>query len=383
MLLKIARELKKQGGRIVFALRDVRDAGKLISEEGMEVIQAPTHPDKFFPANAPQPQTMADILMIFGFADAKHLSGLLAAWQSVFDLVKPDLVLANYAPLSLLAARLAGIPIAKVCIPFEVPPSIHPAPPFRPTKGPNLGTSDATVISTVNTVFGPDTISAVHQIFESNKTFFVTFEELDYFGPRTNATYLGALFSEDEGDAAQWRGSGTAKRVFGYLNPGLPGFESLRLALQASPHNYSIVLRDVDENEVKRWNSGNVVATNKHVNLQSAIDACDAVVSHGGLGFTTAALLAGKPLVFHVRQFEQLLTASQVTKLGAGLHKQTRDVQTTLSALDQVLSTPRFTEIAQVFGRKYQAFRMNDVSKRIASELQEFTAKGSAFSTQI
>jgi hypothetical protein len=54
-LLPVARELKSRGCNVIFALRDVRGAGALLKREEFTVLQAPTHPDQFFPARGPQP----------------------------------------------------------------------------------------------------------------------------------------------------------------------------------------------------------------------------------------------------------------------------------------------------------------------------------------
>lgn len=374
-LLLIARELKAQGSKIVFALRDVRTAGDMLRKEGMEVLQAPTHPDQFFPSNGPQPQSMADVLAIFGFANKKNLAGLAAAWHSLISLVKPDVVVANYAPLSLLCAKQVGIPSAVVCVPFEIPPKIHPVPPFRPHAPSGSSKVDDRVISTVNAVFGESAVSAVYEIFDADKTFFATFPELDPFGPRADVNYVGSLFVSEDGADVKWPQGNFPFRVLGYLNPGLPALDELRQEIQASPYAYSIIMRDADEKLLARWAAPNVHITAERVALNGALFACDAVLNYGGIGFASACLFAGKPMVFHVRQLEQYLTAQQIVKMGAGLHAQPQSPKAAVEGIRAVLMQPQYREAAQRFAASHPDFMVNKVAHHLAQEINQLAER--------
>ena len=368
-LLLVARVLKSQGNRIVFALRDVRSAAAMLRNEGMEVLQAPTHPDRFFPSNGPQPQSMADVLSVFGFTNPKSLQGLAASWQSLIELVRPDVLVANYAPLSLLCARQAGIPSAVICIPFELPPKIHPVPAFRPGALAPQVRSDEKVIATVNSVFGEAFVSSVHQIFDADRTFLATFEEMDPFSPRPNANYVGSLFVSEDGVLPMWPQGDYSHRVLAYLNPGIPGFDALRHEIQASPYAYSIIIRDVDERTLEAWRAPNVCATSDQVSIHDAVKACDAVLSYGGIGFVSACLFAGKPMVFHVKQLEQFLTASQVVKMGAGFHAHPQTPKAAIEGLGRVLKDPNYRNAAEAFARSHPDFSVNSVAHQIATEI--------------
>jgi len=341
----------------------------MIRSEGMEVIQAPTHPDRFFPSKGPQPQSMADVLAVFGFTHAKHLRGLATAWDSIFELVKPDVVVANYAPLSLLCARKAGIASVLLAFPFEVPPKTHPVPAFRPNVPANWVRADESVIATVNEVFGSNFVSKVYQIFEANKVYLSSFEELDAFAPRLGANYVGSLFMSEEGVAPIWPQGDFQHRVFGYLHPGLPGFEMLRQEIHASPHAYSLVIRDLDERAIQAWRAPNVCLTTNQVSIDRALSECDAVLSYGGIGLISACLLAGKPMVFHVNQLEQFLNAQQVVKLGAGFHSTPQSPNTSIDGLNTVLGSALFREAAEQFAKSYPNYSVDLVVETIANDI--------------
>lgn len=349
-LLPIARELKAQGHRIVFALRDVRAAGALLKAEGFTVMQAPTHPDQFFPASGPQPQTMADILEIFGFASGKNLSGLVAAWEGLFSVCCPDVVVASYAPLSLLCSRNAGIPTVLMALPFELPSPAHPSPVIRTSNSPNSSLVDDRVVATVNKVFGVQAINTIHEIFTANKTFIMSFEELDFLHPRQKVEYCGSFFVTDVGVSPQWPNR-DGKRIFAYLNTELPNLDALRLAIVDSPYSYCIMLRGADAKLITKWQAENVCVSSDVTKLSMALPSCDAVLSYGGHGFVSACLLAGKPMVFFVRNLESYLTARQVGKLGAGILPRPQSTDGVVAALAQVLQETSYKTAAENFAK--------------------------------
>ncbi len=351
-MLPVARALQAQGHRVIFALRDVRAAGALLQGMGFTVLQAPAHPDRFFPATEPQPQTMADILAAFGFASQQHLSGLVAAWRGLFNLCQPGAVVASYAPLSLLCARHIGIPTVLLALPFELPINLHPSPLLRTGLPPPSAAVDDRVIANVNAVMVADCVGSVYDVFKADATYLMSFAELDAFGPR-ELNYCGSFVVTDTGIEAPWP-PGPGRKVLVYLNAALPNLDALRQALQASAHRYCVVLGNVSADELARWQAPNMWATADVVRFDHALAQCDAVLSSGGNGFISASLLAGKPIVCHTQNLEPTLTARQVVKLGAGLLPRPATAQHILQSIHKVLEQPQFAGAAAQFAHKYQ-----------------------------
>ncbi len=366
-LLPIARTLKEQGNRVIFALRDVRAAGALLDREGFSVLQAPTHPDQFFPANGPQPQTMADVLAIFGFTSQQHLEGMAAAWKNILQLCKPDIVIASYAPLSLLCARRSKISTLLLALPFELPARIHPLPILRTGMAPADSRIDDKIIATVNSVLGPDTVGSVHDIFKATKTIVMSFKELDAFVPRTGVVYSGNLFTTDIGKVSEWPMGTKRPKIFAYLNMRLPGLGNVLKQIHASPYQYCIVLRDATPAAIQTWTAENVCVSPDMYRLDQALVQCDAVLCYGGQGFVSACLLAAKPMVFLTRDLESHLTALQAVKLGAGiLINQNLGIT---QALDLVLSDPSYTAAVKRFANHYKAHSPALVAQEIVRDI--------------
>ncbi len=99
----LAAALRARGHRIAFAFRELKPLGYLDDCAAHDVFQAPVSVSEG--RGQAIPASFADILVGCGYDRAEHVSGLLGAWLSLFDRWKPDLLVSDFAPTALLAAR--------------------------------------------------------------------------------------------------------------------------------------------------------------------------------------------------------------------------------------------------------------------------------------
>ena len=110
--------------------------------------------------------------------------------------------------------------------------------------------------------------------------------------------------------------------------------------------------------------------TGSHVvELSQALASCDAVLSYGGNGFISACLLAGKPLVFFIRDLETFLSARQVEKLGAGVLPQPLTASGMMDGLARILQNPTYKSSAENFARVKLAHVSSNAARAVASEV--------------
>ena len=367
-LVPIARRLRDSGHKVIFALRDVRSLGSYLQGEGFAVIQAPTHPDQFIPSRTKPPQTMSDVLALFGFSSERSLRGLATAWESTLNLCKPDVLVASYAPLSLLCARKVGIPTVNMTLPFELPPAIHPCPSLRHGTTATADANDDAVIAAVNSMFGANYVTAVHEVFEADAVVMMSFVELDPYGPREGIHYYGSLFVDDVGPKAVWPDS-AGKKVFAYLHANLPNIDDLRVAIQTSDHSYCIVLRNANPDLLRKWEAPNTQVTSESVHLEGALTECDAVLCYGGHGLVSASLLHGKPMAFYLQNLESYITAKQVAKHGIGLMARAGSASDAMRCVNAVLSNAAYREQAKRFAAVNVRHTAKDTGAEIAAAI--------------
>ena len=129
--LQLAEGLRRRGHTVSMALKDVRLPQSNGGRQGFTVLPAPLTPQRR-PSPPRRPVNYADVLRHSGFADAQDVAARLVAWQGIFSLARPKVLVGDHAPTALLAAQLAGIPHMTIGNGFAIPPDVRPWSSIRP-----------------------------------------------------------------------------------------------------------------------------------------------------------------------------------------------------------------------------------------------------------
>jgi UDP:flavonoid glycosyltransferase YjiC (YdhE family) len=315
----VARELRECGHRVVAALRDLSNANVL---QDCELLPACAYYSPKRPT-----VTYADILANAGFDDVAILSSQVAAWRNVFRLVRPDVIVADHSPTVLLAARISAIPYITLGTGFYVPPDVTPLPSLM------TGASDAElqVLTTINRIAPMQRLADLYHGAERH--LLTTVPELDHFGPRMNAEYLGPICDAPPESVVQ-------ADVLAYLHQ----FRGLEAILQLLASYKSVAV-------VPRYTGTSRIVRSSPVNLQDSLRHAKVCVTHGSHGTTASALLAGCPVVMFPTQVEQYILATKIEELGYGLIARPGHVEETL---ERVLMEPAIRKSVQAFAERYQ-----------------------------
>lgn len=318
-LLPIARELRSMGHAVTVAVRDSLYIDRSAAE-GFETFAAPLlrAPRQVSPA----PLNLSDILLNLGFHDARALGGVLRAWQSLYELVTPAVVVGDYAPSAMLAAGFAGIPRATVGSGFAMPPPGDPVPALRPWAGVEAGVLkaiDDRLVATVRSAAGKSArgIADGPSIFQAEAHILCTFPEIDPFGPREGVAYLGPPASDEGGMEVSWEGS-APQRLLAYLKPDLPYLDALLAALARLDAESIAAVPGIDPARARAASAGRLRVYPASVRLEGVLPAASLALSHAGSGFVARALVAGVPMALLPLQLEQFLIARRIEEAGAG-----------------------------------------------------------------
>lgn len=380
-LLPVARALRALGHEVIFALKDLREVGARVAEDGFPLLQAPAHPDVLLRPGPRQPRSMAEILGLFGFTRPDVLPVFLSAWRELILRVDPELLVASYAPTAQLAARWIGRRSALLGTAFEVPPARTPLPPIRLGEQvcvEDLQQADAAVVAAVNQALRPRglVIEAAHQVFAADRQLLWTFPEMDAHAAERQASssiYTGPIFSADEGAEVTWPGA-HKKRVFGYVRQRGGDLERLVDGLESLPADVLLVRPGLGADELERLQRTNVTVVGSPVKLGAALAEADALVSYGGHGTVCAALLKGVPAVLFPHQAEAASIAWQACRLGAATLADANDPKSIVAACATLLANRRFDAAAARFQKRYEGYSPALQAERIARALHEMLA---------
>src|SRR5471030_2903727 len=181
-LVPVAIELRAMGHEVTVAFRDSAYL-EIARAEGLEsfiapLLRAPRMVN-------PSPVNFSDVLLNLGFDDRLGLAGALRAWRSFYDLIAPDVVVADYAPTALIAARHAGIACVTVGSGFSLPMLRDPLPALRPWAAIDpaiLRALDDRLVNSVRGALGATGVAATRHardLFEAAAHLLCTFPEID------------------------------------------------------------------------------------------------------------------------------------------------------------------------------------------------------------
>lgn len=354
-LLSLARSLKDDGHEIAFAVRDVAAAEAVLGESGIPYYPAPAN---FFSLGPVALHSYAQILLQTAFNGVQELRGRVRAWQALYDLLTPDILVCDHSPTALLAARGRDLQCIFTGTGFSVPPDVKSLPELRPWAPLDPGTlqrDEARALDMANAVardLGLPALAYLAEIYSHAAPALFTLKELDcYAEQRPDATYWGPLPGPG-GAAPQWP-EGEGKRVFLYGQP----FESLPQVLEslrAGKHRVLAYIPKLAPDLRQKFQGGRLHFADKLQDMTAVTREADCAVMTNGHTTTAAMLLAGKPVLLLPQHLEMLLIARCVETAGLGLSAPLLKLEGILGKLDRILGEESFTKSAQDFAARYR-----------------------------
>lgn len=267
-----------------------------------------------------------EILVALGYGDVTCLTGVVKGWINILRSVRPDVVMADYAPALILAARVTGIPVIEVGSGFCVPPLLngpHALPGIRNADQQAMNSASDQLMHSFNAALHacgrPEVlVSFAEMALWPTRRVVTSPPELDHYGERDDVIYAGFLGStirsfttpSQAGPAitATLDGEvGSPPSIVVYLKAATPGLDTLIEQLRRAGVKAHIVVPD--GSDALMTNQGGVVVTRTLVDLSVELPRADVYLSNGGLHGVGQALKAGCWPVVVPMQAEQVAMA--------------------------------------------------------------------------
>lgn len=374
--LPVAERLRDLGHDVSFAVCDLDGAERTLAPAGFAFMPCPSlsRPSRLEGA----PVNYSDILAQQGYAERARLSALLRAWVTLLRVAAIDVVVSDFAPTALIAARVLGLSVEVIGPPFSVPPAISPLPsirPWDPITHEQLVQADSRVLTVMNEVlaeFGAEALPDVASLFAGITPHITHFAELDCYGPRTSVNYVGPIAGRSSLPRVEWQRPGS-KRVFAYLHPALPGLEPLLQGIQQVGAEVICVIPGAADSMIDRLRRTGLNARNTPVDVAALLPDADAVVGYGSAGLIAEALRHGVPMLLTPLLVEHHLNSLKAVDLGAAVLIDERTVARFRDAFDSVLTGPRCLQGARAFAAKYRSYKFAEAADRVARRIASST----------
>jgi hypothetical protein len=248
------------------------------------------------------------------------------AWRSIFDLVKPRVVLYEHSPTALVASLGYGFKKILVGTGFTVPPVqtdlSAPFLPFVTTPATvevraSLLRDDSQLLDVINTTMARmqwqpiGHLSAVYA--QADEQLLSTWALMDHFGERDGALYLGADALGGQ-VVPQWP-SGYGQRVFGYLQI-FQGLEQLLHDLLASGVCALLYVKGLTEPMRREFSGPTLQFTEQLLDLRRVAADASWVISHCNHNTVAAFMAHGVPQLFIPRYQEQYFLSLMILRHG-------------------------------------------------------------------
>lgn len=342
----IAERLADAGIRPVFCVRDPVRGRAILGDRRYAMLASPPVPRSSSPKS--HSSSYAELLAMFGFARGDRLASAIAAWDDVFDLVGPDLLVADHSPIACLAAR-ARIPTVVIGNGYTLPPADMPAFPAL-KAGTSPPTAQRSILNTVNDLLrqrsGPP-LQALPQLLSGDRRLLFTLPHLDPYGPLRKESYLGSYHTGLAPTPPP-----AEPRVFVYGGASSVYLEAIVQALAELGLPISAYLGGAESATSVFLRNRGATVYSEPPPLSEVLAEASMVVSHGGSGLTLAALVTGRPQVILPIHDESQITAGRVEHLGVGLAVLKFSREEIRDALSKVAEIRHFRERAEEVARR-------------------------------
>lgn len=375
----LAHALLARGHTLSVTARDLGQARRLLGDLDVLLLQAPV----WLHGSGQHAASLAEILLAAGYHEAPALDGLVRGWRALLTLLKPDVVVAEFAPTALLAARSLDIPGAAIGAAFTIPPVGQPLPSFRPWEAVDLArlaAAELRVLKVMNTVLvhygGVPYAQAVDALL-GRQHLLCAWPELDHYGrPPASEQWFGPAFAAPPGEAPQWP-PGHGHQVFVYLRQEHPAHAAVLHALVMEGCRVLCYQPEVAAGAVPPVHASSLAWARGPVDMAAALAQARLCVSQAGEGAVAHALLAAVPMLLLPTKLERYLLAQRLEVAGVAINggrlPGAVDWRTVVRSL---LMDGRTLMAARSAAARHAGFTPAQTADRLVSRLESMAASG-------
>jgi UDP:flavonoid glycosyltransferase YjiC (YdhE family) len=315
-LRRIATRLRPHGVRLIAFVRNPsamnshRDAFAEIAAVPPWPIDQLSEPHGLRRSSA----TMNDMLSEAGLADGEAVGRILSAWDKVFVRTRPDLVVADYAPLAALVAR-GRIPVMIIGNGFTVPPAEMPRFPLLHRQAPPT-CDEARTLGTVNAAaakLGLRRLDRLPQLFSGDARLVQTFRLLDPYDTQRVSGVDGPVFEEPPIARAA-----DAEQVFAYLSNDSHAWRFMLQELISVAGRLRIHAPSWPKAPLDELAKAGAQVDMAPQPIAGVLAASRLVIHLGGHGLAAEALVAGVPQLLLPDHIEHDLYSEAIERTGVG-----------------------------------------------------------------
>jgi hypothetical protein len=367
VVLPLAKKWRALGVETIFAIpkfsRNIITVEKMLTANGFSFIAAPGSGD-FTSTNKKIHHHLHLLDGLSAFQNSGVIAFYIKTWLDIFHLVKPDIVICDYALCAQMSARIAGVYSVSLDLGFFIPDSTNSMPDFLNTENrhslsdPDFNRCWEDIRDKINTALSDITdfkVNKIADLYTSDYELVLNYKELAAFNGRDSSYYQGSIIDTDsDNPIIDWPSYDVRKpRIFAYLRMGNKHTRSILDALCHSSNKSVIAyIPHCPQKIIDHYQKDNVVIVDTPINVDQVLQKANLVICHAGVGMITQTLLAGIPLFLYPLNKEQELNTRRVLSLGVGDALNFIDIGEIGKQINNILFESYFCRNARAFSMK-------------------------------
>ena len=316
----IARALLERGASVQVAVSDLARAAAWLDPR-IGLHQCPLAGSARVPA---LPQfNAAGLLARSGWLDAPALDGRLRAWDGLLDALDPQLLVCDFAPTGLLAARGRRMAVAALGNGFDLPPPGEPLPAmgwWEPVDAAAMAATEAALLAGANAALlrrGVAPLPQLDALFRCDWRAAASLAAFDPYRdrPAGDVEFLGLPALPPAGLTPDWP-TEQAPAAFVYLRAERAYAEAVLAALRAARAKALVCATALDAAAAAELSTRAIRVSHEPYAPAAALAGADFVITHSGTGLGASAVALGKPVVLLPLYREQLMVAQRLVEAG-------------------------------------------------------------------
>jgi len=339
-LLTIAAALRARGWSAVVAARDLWACASEYRAANIPMLQAPSHRGVGFL----RARSFADLLAACGYREIETLLPPVLAWDGLIEFVRPDVIVADFAPLLALSAH-GRIPVLAVGDGFVLPPAHLPRMPAL-RSGPSEMPDEPALLANAVAVQRqrkrsiPPTLPS---LIGGQAHVVCTYPETDIYADLRVEPASGPLDK-----SLSPLGPPSSQAAFAYLDMHFAPTAKLIEILAGCGFPVEMFVRDLSDRAKGALRETNVRVHETPPSLAEVAERSRLIVHHGGIGTAEIALALGRPQFLLPKHLEQSLNAASLRRLGTATRlKSDFSLAEGSAALSEAVSSKSLAESAQ------------------------------------